>query len=117
MTYDEYAANFREERTRREAEARRHAMGCEEKRVGQAEEDLELVMREYGHVPLSADEITEIAIDECKEMTREDFEKLRELGPSLRGVDECIQTDRTDWFYQCVQSRFEKKAEKGNEDA
>jgi hypothetical protein len=103
------AVDFREERARREAEARQHAMSCEEKRVRQVEEDLELVMREYGHMPLSADEITEIAIDECKEMSREDFEKLRErTSIALPPGSEFVQTEASDdWFFREIEGKFD----------
>lgn len=103
MTYDEYAANFREERTRREEEAKRHAMSCEERSIGQAEEDLELVMREYGHVPLSADDAKLIAVDECKEMTQEDFENLQgRTSISLPPGSEFAQTANDHRWWQYV---------------
>lgn len=50
-------------------------------------------------------DLPEIAIDECKEMTKEDFEKVKD-HPLLGKVKGGIQTDRTDWFYRFVESRF-----------
>jgi len=57
--------------------------------IEQAEKDIRSVI---GDIP-------EIAIDECKEMTKEDFEKIKD-HPLLGKVEGMIQTDNSnDWFF------------------
>jgi hypothetical protein len=47
-----------------------------------------------------------LGIDECKEMTREDFEKVKD-HPLLGKAEGGIQTSKSnDWFYRFVESRF-----------
>ena len=48
-----------------------------------------------------ADDVPEMVVDECKEMTKEDFEKIKE-HPGLDCHTEFIKTPESDWFFREV---------------
>lgn len=101
LTPDEIATSLNESKVIRE-EAAKIVATFGRGSIARAEEDLRFAIREYSHEPLTADEITEIGIDECKEVTPQDIEKITELLRGRMDLQSFISTENSDWLREFI---------------